>query len=394
MKILLKENEEKLFQTETGAMEFFKKQEQEEIWKRCYTNELSVFPIPGETCGLYDPDSIRTSCNMTSQISDETIQEVIESTKLGLGVPLEKKENFPISNTAFVSLMQRAGYAASPVISNMKSKPNQGEMSPINKANVLNLGLSCYSNKALVLIRDEKIRAVLSGDESDYSRLPVTQLYQKIQKVLGEIYPNWSFKVATASHLFTTILVELNDGKLEEEIKNVFNKKAGFMSSGKPMLRMITSDVGLSGANILPVLRNSIGQEMALGTPLCLTHNNRHSVEDFEKNLNQITAMFREAKDKLEEMLTRKIKHPAGCLKVIAKKCGLPKKLTCNEAEAFEAMYANCYEIDVYQKLYELLDEYNNEVSISQSKYMDIQESIARIVFTNMSEYDYNFQWE
>ena len=391
--MLLKEQEEKIFNTEEAAIDFFRKQEAEEIWKRCYTNELTVFPVPGESCFFYDPTSVRTSCNMTSAISDETIAEVMESTKLGISVPLDKKENYPMSQTAFATLMQRAGYAASPVISNMKSKPNQGEMSPINKANVLNLGLSCYSNKALVLIRDEKIRAVLSGDESDYSRLPVTQLYQKIQKVLGEIYPNWSFKSSSITHLFTTILVELNDAKLEAEIRKVF-PKANIMYSGKPMLRMITSDVGLSGANILPVFRNSIGQEMALGTPLSLTHNNRHSVEDFEKNLRQITAMFREAKDKLEEMTRKKIKHPAGCLKVIAKKCGLPKKLTCNEAEAFEAMYQSCYEIDVYQKLYELLDEYSNEVTITEARYMDIQESIARIVFTNMSEYDYNFNWE
>jgi len=391
---LLKEDTEMLFLSEESAVAFYQEQEKNEIWKTCYTHELTTFPVPGDTCGLYDAASVKKSCNMEeTKISDESILETMDSTKLGLTVPLQKAENYPLSNTAFATLMQRAGYSSAPAIASMKSKPTQKEMSPNNKAQVLNMGLRCFENKALVLIRDEKVRAVLSGDENDYSRLPVSALYKKMKEEIEAIYPDWSFEMSTVSHQFTTIQISLNDRNLEADISDIF-KKSGRDIAGKPVVKMITSDVGLSGANIFPILKTKMGNEFPLGLPLCLTHNNRHSVQDFGKNVAQVNAMFRDAAAKLEKMMVKKVKYPGGCLRVIAKKCTLPKKTSCIQAKMFEETFKDAYEIDVYYKLFDILDEYIQDSSLSAARVMDIQESIARIVFSNMSDYDYPFEWE
>lgn len=390
---LIKDEQERIFLDESSAVDFFQQQEARDIWKTCFTQELTAFPIPGLQSILHSADSVRQEYALNDDISDESIEETISGTKLGLQLPLVKMESYPISQTAFTTLMQRAGYAASPVILSQKEKNNQREMSPADKANVLNIGLNCYGNKSLVLIRDEKVRAVLSGDESDYSRLPVTDLYEKMRSVLDDIYPNWSFETASASHLYSTILVSLNDTNLENEILQIF-QKAGLRVKGKPMVRLITSDVGLSGANLYPILKERTGSEFGLGIPLSLTHNNRHNAEDFRKNVQQITAMFRESKEKLTDMMTAPINHPGGCLRAIAKKCLLPKKLVCNMAADFEAMYKKCYEIDVYYALFDILATYETENDISATRTLALQESIARVAFSKMSDYDYEFNWE
>lgn len=393
MKLLPEENE-RIFLTEQDMKDFFVEQESREIWKTCYTNELTVFPVPGRSCALYDAENVRRSCAFdTGKVSDDSIHETVDGSKLGISVPLERKENYPVGSTAFISLIQRAGYGSASVITCQKNKTSQKEMSPDDKSLVLNLGLKCFANKALVLIRDEKVRAVLSGDESDYSRLPCSLLYQKMTDVLDGMYSKWTFESASTSHLFTTVLINLNDEKLKKDIQETF-LKARIKESGVPMVRMVTSDVGRSGANLYPILRNSMGREITIGIPLTLTHSDRHSVDDFGNNVMMITAMFRDAKKNLEEMSHRQINHPAGCLRAVAKKCSLPKKLVCNEAKIFEATYVKAYEIDVYYKLFDLLDMYIMENHLTAARALPIQESIARIAFTNMSDHDYEFDWD
>lgn len=391
---LLKDEQERNFLDENSMKAFIEEQEKTEIWKVCYTNELQTLPMPTPNCILFNAASVRQEYQIPeTSVSDESIEETMDGCKLALSLPLEKKAIYPMAQTAFVTLLQRAGYGTSPVLLTQKSRPSQKEMSPTDKASVLNVGLECFTNKSLLLIRDEKVRAVLSGDENDYSRLPVSQLYKTLTGKLKEIYPAWKFVMATASHTYFTALVSLNDTKLENELQEIF-LKSGINAKGKPMVRMVTSDVGLSGANLFPVLRDNTGREFALGTPLCLTHTAKHNMEDFAKNVAQITAMFRESKEKLEKMMTAQIKHPAGCLRIIAKKCTLPKKFTMNKAAEIEQNYKKCYEIDVYYALFDILDEYTRESDISTARMFNLQEAIARVVFTNMSDYDYEFNWE
>lgn len=391
---LLKDEQERNFLDENSMKAFCEEQEKKEIWKVCFTNRLKTYPMPVPNSIFFSVDSVRQEYNIPeTEISDESIEETMNECKLGLSIKLEMEKIYPMAQTAYATLLQRAGYSTSPVLLTQKSRTSQKEMSPADKSVVINAGLDCFSNKSLVLIRDEKIQAVLSGDENDYSRLPVSQLYQTLSDKLKEMYPAWKFVMATASHTYFTALVSLNDTKLENELQEIF-LKSGINAKGKPMVRMVTSDVGLSGANLFPVLRDNTGREFALGTPLCLTHTAKHNMEDFAKNVAQITAMFRESKEKLEKMMTAQIKHPAGCLRVIAKKCTLPKKFTMNKAAEIEQNYKKCYEIDVYYALFDILDEYTRESDISTARMFNLQEAIARVVFTNMSDYDYEFNWE
>ena len=85
--------------------------------------------------------------------------------------------------TAYKSLLDRAkiGGTALP------------KLSRTDLADVLNACLRLYYAEALLLLRDEKVAAVHSGDEADYSVLPVDGLLEVLQKKLDERFPGSVF---------------------------------------------------------------------------------------------------------------------------------------------------------------------------------------------------------
>ena len=62
------------------------------------------------------------------------------------------------------------------------------------------------------------------------------------------------------------------------------------------MIRVQTSDVGVSGANIYySLLLGAEKKPLILGKPLKLEHTNNASIEDFSQNMGQIFARYQEA---------------------------------------------------------------------------------------------------
>jgi hypothetical protein len=59
---------------------------------------------------------------------------------------------------------------------------------------VLNSCLELHSNDALLLIWDEKVAAIHSGDSKDYSVLPISELLGLLQTKLDERFPESQFE--------------------------------------------------------------------------------------------------------------------------------------------------------------------------------------------------------
>lgn len=394
---LIKEMTERFFSSFHEAKEFFSEQVKNDIWQRCSIQELEAVPVPGERCALLTPEYIRTDVEFDSEVSDESIIECLDGTKVSLRVPLANGYHcYPVSETGYMSLITRCGWGKNPpVMTCDSSKAHQNVMCSIDRALALNLGKKYFTNKVLVLIRDEKVRAVHSGDESDYSVLPMTDLLQVMETELEKMYNKHAFLYATASHNFSTVGFQLNDPALKNELRKIF-AQANITLNSDPVVKLITSDTAVSGANIFILVRTSdTGNEMLIGTPLCLTHSNRHSVEDFRKNVQQITALFRDATEKISEMSTSSMKHPVGALRYIAvQKVGLPKKFVADACVEFEQTHYSATQLDVYMALYGILDAYVAEVDVSSNRMMQFQENIARTCFINMNEYDFEYEFK
>lgn len=385
----LNEVDERCFLSEKEALDFYANVCNTDIWKRCYTNELEAMPIDNAPILM---EQIITTLGIAPDVSTTSIQECMESYNLGLNVPFDNGlVCYPIGDTAFSTLIQRAGYQNSPVLTGLNEKNSQKVMAPCDKASVLNTGFKCFKNRALVLIRDEKVRAVLSGDETDYSILRYNELVTVFKDELAKQFKGVSFEEAYASHSSFTTVYSFHDEQVYNAVEHIFAKK---LNKIRTAVRMTSSDVGLSGANLYPYIIAD-GRTFLIGQPLSLTHKDRHSVDDFRDNAAKVMSMFKDAEEKLEKMETAKVRNVAGCFLRAAKQVGLPKGICCEYAPTLENLYGTrCYQIDIYWALYDMLEKYLSGSDATNARKLALEEGISRVVFSNMADYDLPFQWE
>lgn len=136
-------------------------------WKTCKVKDLHVEPLDG-TSPLY---------GHTSAFAAGTSEEAVTDTVDNLGLALNVDGNiYPVRSTAYKTLLDRAKINGSAL-----PKLRRKEL-----ANVLNACLAVHNSDALLLIREEKVSAAHSGDEKDYSVLPMDELLVTLEKKMGD----------------------------------------------------------------------------------------------------------------------------------------------------------------------------------------------------------------
>ena len=153
---MLKQCQDEFFTNFDSYQELFnfhEKQAKESQWIRVKVNELQIEPL-GESSIL--------STDLSAFVAGTSMDAVEDTVKnLGLAMRVEGKL-YPIRMTAYKSLLDRAKISG-----NVLAKLSREVLS-----DVLNECLKMYAADALILIRDEKVSAVHSGDAVDYSVLP------------------------------------------------------------------------------------------------------------------------------------------------------------------------------------------------------------------------------
>lgn len=390
-KILDEKNTTTLF-NEADASDFFESLSKASTWQRCYAKEISAVGISPNPIMM---DVIRTQSDIHSSVSDESIAENMETLSLGLRVPVENHyETYPLGETAFSTLADRAGYGKnSPAIMTLKKKNGRSPMDEDQRATVLNYGLKSSEDRVWVLIRDEKVRATLSGDDSDYNPIDFTELMGTLKEGLRTEFKNVYFGGATADHYYSTCLYLIQDTNLKNSIVDAFSAGCIDVTDYTPSIRLITSDVGICGVNIYPYLKSGTRTFM-LGRPLTLTHRYGNALEDFKENVEKCFSLFKETAEKISAMADISIRHPSGCLQKTAKACGLTKKIAIEEAVVFEKMYgSSATQLDVYWELQDIFEKMETD-KLSESRKIFLQENITRLCFCNIADYDIPYTWE
>lgn len=387
------ELDDKMFLQESDAITFFNDVCNTDIWQHCRTNELTVVPIDNAPILL---TQLRNDANITKEVSDDSVRECMESVNLCLRVPFEYGYKvYPLGETSLSTLIQRAGYQQAPVLLSTTPKKQMDAMAPCDKTAVLNYGLQMYNNKSLVLIRDEKVRAVLSGDDSDYQILPMNELGAILKTYLLATFADVQFDTAFASHSYMSISYTFGiEGILSQEA-SIMLARAGISADDmKGGITLVSSDVGLSGATLYSNIHGN-GKTIMFGFPLSLVHKGNSCLNNYEKNVDKIFSMFKDSSECLEAMNMRKVSHPRGCLLRAAKQSGLPKKLSYETAESIEALYgANCYQSDIFFALYDILENHAATNKLSPMRMIQLSEGISRVAFGNFAEYDIPYEWE
>ncbi len=110
----------------------------------------------------------------------------------------------------------------------------------------------------------------------------------------------------------------------------------------KPAVRLTSSDVGSSGANICPMLLSGGDKKIiTLGSPLKLEHKAGADTEKFRSNLPMLYAQYNAAIGNLMDLLKIKISNLANCFPGVCKRIGVTKKLAFDAAALLEGQNGN-----------------------------------------------------
>lgn len=289
---------------------------------------------------------------------------------------------YPVRSCALSTILSRArisGHALSKV-----SKPVL--------AQILNYCVSVASGNALLRLSDEKISAMHGGDESEYAVLEIPELFQAVTDRLEADFKSCRFISGHYEHAMTTAVWSFPDDTELIEAYEETAKKHG-ITAGKyiPALRFSTSDVGISGANLYPMLmEEKSGRSIALGSALCLEHSNRASIADFKKQLSLLYPKYGDAIAQLGKLMEIGIDYPYNTMLRVMKRVGVTKRLAYRAAELWQAQNGgrSCTAYDLYLGICEA--EFLLQCDgASAPRVAQMEENISRALKVRWEDYDY-----
>lgn len=312
-----------------------------------------------------------------------TTQEAVDDTVENLGLAMRVDgELYPIRMTAYKSLLDRAkiGGTALPKLSREVL------------AAVLNECLKLYSADALLLIRDEKVSAVHSGDEVDYSILPINELLGTLKAKLDVRFTGNQFESGYCDHSMVSASWTMPDQK--EDLLGTYAKLLASQGNTKmasrltPGIRFMTSDTGVASAKVSALLMG--GQHpIHIGGCIAVDHRHKSKISDFDAALDQLFAQFGDSIAKLQSLLEVHLDYPVNAMTRVCKKLSLPKKAAVEAISMYEMTYGGgpATAHDVFLAMQEIPFILKTE-KFPESKLLIIEENMARALTFKWSDYD------
>ena len=400
----LKDNDVLSFADNTQMKEYFKNQESTDRWVNVYTNELETVPLEHNELNLFVPDSFlfttkkgHTVKGFSMDVEDEDITTSMKNTRIAICLPYnDEMVMYPLRYTAFTHIQERSGVSGSS-ISSLKERRRANEMAPATRCHCINEGLGLYKDKTLALIRDGKCTALLSGDESDYSVMPTSELIGILENELKSSYASYEFAMSKTSHEITEILYNLRDEELEKRVFDVLTANGELVSNISLQVRLTTSDVGKCAARLTPIIYDE-GKPIILGKSLSVEHKGGKKAMSAFKDVSQrFLAKYRENITNLQKLMNITINYPEDCMKNIytaLKMTGHIASLRNCQERIVAEHNGTCSAYDIYWYLNEMLflTEMNNKQqgkTLSLFESIKAQETVAEILFMDIKQFDH-----
>ena len=344
------------------------------FWERRKSKNLRLIPL---TNGSKAAEELREEYEREGM--DEAI---LTDTMLNTGLLIRLKDKcYPVRACAIKSILDRAGISGSGLRRVDKSV----------YARILNDCLKVTNGEALVRVSEGKVSAVLGGDCHDYAVLDTEQIFQHSVDYLNTHFKGCQYLGGFYEHDMVSALWELSGNKeLLDAYREELKMHGKHPEEMKPMVRITTSDTGMGGANIYPMLVSDNGRcTINLGSPLRLGHRNGTKISDFDEQLKMLYGKYQAATGNLIKLLNIDIRYPVNCMKGIMDKLGIVKKYKAEAVDLFIAQYGEdpCTAHDIYFGISEILYMLTCEGE-EGSKITRMEEIIARALGLNWSEYD------
>lgn len=245
---------------------------------------------------------------------------------------------------------------------------------------------------ALLLVRNEKVAAVHSGDEKDYSILEIDQLLDGLRGKMDERFPGNSFTTGYTDHALTSATWTLPGQK--EDLLGTYKRQLeaegnkSLASRLMPGIRFTTSDTGVASAKVSALLMGH-SYPIHIGGIVAVDHRNKKQVPDFINSLDQLFAQFGDSVDRLSSLLSVQLEYPVNTMTAVCKALKMPKKAALEAIAMFEMTYGNLPTTahDVFIAMQEIPFILKSG-GASESKLLTLQESMARALTLRWNDYD------
>lgn len=361
------------FSSYRKMLDYHQEQSMNSRWIKSKVSDLEIQPL-GKGSAL--------SADL-SAFAAGTTQDAVDDTADNLGLAMRVNgELFPMRMTAYKSLLDRAkiGGTALPKLSREVL------------AEVLNACLRLYSADALLLIRDEKVAAVHSGDAVDYSVLPVDELLATLKGKLDAQFNGNVFESGYCDHAMVSASWTMPNQK--EDLIGTYAKLLSSLGKGTmssklmPGVRFMSSDTGVASAKVSALLMSG-KCSIHIGGCIAVDHRHQSKVSDFDTALDRLFAQFGDSIAKLQKLLEIHLDYPVNAMTRVCKKLSLPKRLQSKFIAMYEMAYGGgpATAHDVFLAMQEIPFILRIE-NTPESKMLVIEENMARALSFRWSDYD------
>lgn len=308
----------------------------------------------------------------------------MKDTGLFLTFPVDgKRKIYPTRHTAFTSICQRAGLGG-PTISNFIGTSFKKVLPVTEKAAWLTRGFSLYAQKCNILIRDEKISAMMS---SSYSILPADELVEALEKELKKEHKDTKMLNATISHEYLNVEYLLNDEDADSSF-SLLLKDLGLDENVKTGIGFATSDVGLSRAYVYPFFMIESGYKTRFGDSIGVEHEGKNSVDTFVQLLPKADSLFKEAENQIEKLGNTDIKSVSYTVRNIVddNKSLFPKSFADDIIATLSSQPGTA--IDVYLALNEIVENFIASRGNNPTLSLTLKDRLSKYLYINIKKYD------
>ena len=307
-------------------LEFLAQRAKESSWIRKPTRTLRLVPAIQEAGKMKDT---------VGKNWEEILEDTENNTQLALKI---KGETYPVRTCAIRTILDRAGISGSGL----------RKLETANYAKVVNYCLKVAKGDALIKIADGKVSAVHGGDHHDYSILDMRAVFEMTMQFLNTNFPGNSYVEGSGmfDHSIVSAMWELGGNQeLLDTYRDALSDHGISDNIIAPAVRLTTSDVAVSGANLYPMLTcSSSGRTISLGSPIKLAHTGGADMTQFLANLRMLCSRYQDAISDITKLMDIEIRHPLNCIRLSMKRLGIRKKLINDVVEMFEFQKGNAGE--------------------------------------------------
>lgn len=263
----------------------------------------------------------------TSSVSEE-------SKKMLMGM---EEKNYCLNDFSFRQFLTRTGLDCATFTDPHFIASNADLVSKVINQ-VLEGDEDLYSN---AYIRNNEI---LAAHSKNYKPLPISELINTLESELQRQYKDFTFECGFYSDEFTIVDYSISDYATITAYKKALNLEDYDV---KVVIRFVTSNLGLSGANLYPFVMykrkgtNKYAYVPASSKVITLKHEGEASLEKFRNNAHEMFALTETLPEKLNELKNITIQYPTHCCINLAERVGIPAKYITEVAENVAFVYPN-----------------------------------------------------